>query len=101
MRLFGKFVSGEMISLAVSGGGGAVGVSRKIMEFRGSIVHTLWHLVLLDNLDAAKVEAGQDLSIVDVLKVRAKKLRDLFNKSELGSRNEHVDLSNMTTRIAQ
>jgi hypothetical protein len=31
MRLFGKFVRGEMISLAVSGGGGAVGVSRKVM----------------------------------------------------------------------
>jgi hypothetical protein len=47
IRLFGKFVSSEMISLAVSGGSGAVGVRRKIMEFRGSIVRTLWHLFLL------------------------------------------------------
>jgi hypothetical protein len=49
MRLFGKLVSGETISLAVSGGSGAVRVSRKIMEFRGSTVHTLWHLILLDS----------------------------------------------------
>ena len=49
MRLFRKFVSGEMISFAVRGGGDAVGVSRKIMEFCDSIVHTLWHLLLLDS----------------------------------------------------
>jgi hypothetical protein len=31
MRLLAKFVGGEMISLAVSGGGGVVGVCRKIV----------------------------------------------------------------------
>ena len=32
-----------MISLAVSRGGRGVGVGRKVMEFRGSIVRALWH----------------------------------------------------------
>jgi hypothetical protein len=36
-----------MISLAVSGRGRGVSVSRKVMEFCCSIVHTLWHFVLL------------------------------------------------------
>jgi hypothetical protein len=43
VRLFAEFVSGEMISLAVSGRGCSVGVGRKVMEFCGSIVHALWH----------------------------------------------------------
>jgi hypothetical protein len=50
--LFRKFVSGEMISFAVSSGGGAVGVRRKVMKLCSSIVRTLWHLVLPVSLDA-------------------------------------------------
>jgi hypothetical protein len=46
-RLFGQFVSGEMVSFSVSGCGGTVGVGRKVMKFRDSIVRALWHVVLL------------------------------------------------------
>jgi hypothetical protein len=42
MRLSGQFVSGEMISFAVSGGGGSMSVGRKIVKFCGSIVSALW-----------------------------------------------------------
>ena len=45
MRLSGQFVSGEMISFAVSGGGGSMSVGRKIMKFCGSIVNALWQCV--------------------------------------------------------
>jgi hypothetical protein len=44
--LLGEFVSGEMVSLAMSGGGGVVGVSRKVMKFCSSIMRALRHLVL-------------------------------------------------------
>jgi hypothetical protein len=46
-RLLGKFVTGKMISLAVSGGRRTVGVRRKVMKFRNSIVPALGHIVLL------------------------------------------------------
>jgi hypothetical protein len=49
-RLLWEFVSRKMISFAVSGGGGAVSVRRKVMEFGGSIVGTLGHIALLSNL---------------------------------------------------
>jgi hypothetical protein len=39
-----------MISFAVSGGGGAVSVRRKVVEFGGTIVGTLGHIALLGNL---------------------------------------------------
>ena len=39
--LFGEFVSGEVVSLAVSSGGGAVGVRRKVMKFCNSIMRAL------------------------------------------------------------
>jgi hypothetical protein len=42
VRLSGQFVSGEMISFAVSGGGGSMSVGGKIVKFCGSIVSTLW-----------------------------------------------------------
>ena len=74
-RLFGEFVSGEMVSFAVSGGGGAMSVRRKVMKFCSSIMRALRHRVLLNNLDAAKVEVGQGLSIVDVPRCRVKRLR--------------------------
>jgi hypothetical protein len=47
MRLSGQFMSGKMISFAVSGGGGNVGVGRKVVKFRGSIVSALWQCVPL------------------------------------------------------
>jgi hypothetical protein len=40
-------MSGEMISFAVSGGGGNVGVGRKVVKFCGSIVRALWQCVPL------------------------------------------------------
>jgi hypothetical protein len=43
MRLLARFVGSEMISFAVSGGAGAVGVCRKIMQ----LMVALWHSVLL------------------------------------------------------
>jgi len=43
MRLFGEFMSGSMISLAMSHGGGGMGVGRKVVEFCDSIVRALWH----------------------------------------------------------
>jgi hypothetical protein len=46
MRLSGQFVSGEMISFAVSGGGGSMSVGRKVVKFCGSIVSALWQRVL-------------------------------------------------------
>jgi hypothetical protein len=45
--LSGQFMSGEMISFAVSGGGGNVGVGRKVVKFCGSIVSALWQCVPL------------------------------------------------------
>ena len=45
--LSGEFMSGEMISFAVSGGGSIVGVGRKVVKFCGSIVSALWHIVPL------------------------------------------------------
>ena len=48
-RLFGQFVSGEMVSFSVRGCGGAVGVGRKVMKFRSSIVRALRHNILLAN----------------------------------------------------
>ena len=46
MSLYGQFVSGEMISFAVSGGGGgSMSAGRKIMKFCGSIVNALWQCV--------------------------------------------------------
>jgi hypothetical protein len=44
VRLSGQFVSREMISFAVSDGGGSMGVSRKVVEFCGSVVSALWHI---------------------------------------------------------
>jgi hypothetical protein len=45
--LLAEFVSGEMIRFAVSDGGGSVGMLRQVVKFRGSIVRTLGHRVLL------------------------------------------------------
>jgi hypothetical protein len=50
VRLSGQFVSGEMISFAVSGGGGSMSVGRKIVKFCGSIVSALWQCVPLPML---------------------------------------------------
>ena len=47
MSLYGQFVSGEMISFAVSGGGSIVGVGRKVVKFCASIVSALWQGVFL------------------------------------------------------
>jgi hypothetical protein len=47
MRLPAKFVSGQMIFLAMGNGGGLVGVGRQVVELRGSIVSALRHKVLL------------------------------------------------------
>jgi hypothetical protein len=41
-----------MVSLAVSRGGGGVGVGRQVMELCGSIVRALWHGVPSAILDA-------------------------------------------------
>jgi hypothetical protein len=45
--LFAEFVSGLMISFAVGGGGGKVGVGCQVVEFCSSIVRALGHGVLL------------------------------------------------------
>jgi hypothetical protein len=45
VRLSGRFMSGEMISFAMGGGGGSMSVGRKIMKFCGSIVSALWQCV--------------------------------------------------------
>jgi hypothetical protein len=50
MRLPAEFVGGQMVSLTVGSGGGLVGVGGKIVKFRGSIVRTLRHGVLLNVL---------------------------------------------------
>jgi hypothetical protein len=47
VRLSGQFVSGEMISFAVSGDGGNVGVGRKVVKLCSSIVSTLGQCVFL------------------------------------------------------
>jgi hypothetical protein len=52
VRLFAEFVSGWMISLAVSCGGRGVGMGSKVMEFCGSIVRALWHDLSPGILDA-------------------------------------------------
>jgi hypothetical protein len=45
--LFCELVSSQMVSLAVSDGSGGMSVGRKVVKFRGSIVHALWHRYLL------------------------------------------------------
>ena len=47
MRLLGKFVSGQVISFAVSSGRSGMGVGRKVVKFCGAVVCALWHGVLL------------------------------------------------------
>jgi hypothetical protein len=47
MRLFGQFVSGEVIVLTVSNCSRGVSVGCQIVEFRDSIMRTLWHILLL------------------------------------------------------
>jgi hypothetical protein len=60
MRLVAKFVSREVISFAVGGGGGGMGVCRKIVEFGGAVVATLGHpdsprIVLADQKNKNKI----------------------------------------------
>jgi hypothetical protein len=43
VRLFGQLVSREMISFAVGGCRGRVGMGGKVMELGDSIVRALWH----------------------------------------------------------
>jgi len=43
MRLLGEFMSGSMISLAMSDGGRGMGMGREVVEFCDSIVRALWH----------------------------------------------------------
>lgn len=45
--LFAEFVGGQVISLTVGGSSGGVGVRCEIVEFRGSVVGALGHIVLL------------------------------------------------------
>jgi hypothetical protein len=45
--LFAEFMSGQMIRLAVSDSGGGMSVGCKIVQFRGSVVGALGHVVLL------------------------------------------------------
>lgn len=45
--LFAEFVSGQVIRFAMGGSGGGVSVSGEIVEFRGSVVSALGHVVLL------------------------------------------------------
>jgi hypothetical protein len=59
VRLFGKFMRGQVISLTVRDGSGGVGVGRQVMEFCDSIVRTLWHGVLLSRLDVEAL-SGRD-----------------------------------------
>jgi hypothetical protein len=47
VRLFGKFVSGQVISFAVGSGGSGMGVRRKVVKFCGAVMCALWHGVLL------------------------------------------------------
>jgi hypothetical protein len=47
VRLSGEFMSGKMISFAMSGGGGNVGLGRRVVKFCGSIVSALWQCVPL------------------------------------------------------
>jgi len=43
MRLLGEFMSGSMISLAMSDGSRGMGVGGEVVEFCDSIVRALWH----------------------------------------------------------
>jgi hypothetical protein len=52
--LLAEFVSGEMVALAVGGGGGSMGMRRKVVKFRSSIVCALGHRVLLPLFDAIR-----------------------------------------------
>src|ERR1017187_9782841 len=47
--LFAQLVSGQMISLAMGGGGGSMGVSCQVVKFCEPIVRALWHGILLLN----------------------------------------------------
>jgi hypothetical protein len=44
--LLREFMSGQMICLAMGGSSGDVSVSGEIVELRGSVMRTLWHLVI-------------------------------------------------------
>jgi hypothetical protein len=47
VRLHGQFVSRQMISFAVRGCRGKVGMGGKVMQLGDSIVRALWHGLLL------------------------------------------------------
>jgi hypothetical protein len=47
VRLHGQFVSSQVISFAVSGCRGKVGMGCQVMELGDSIVRALWHGLLL------------------------------------------------------
>jgi hypothetical protein len=49
MRLFGKFVSAQMIAFAVGDGSCSVRVGRKVVELCESIVRALGHGALLNS----------------------------------------------------
>jgi hypothetical protein len=59
VRLLAEFVRGEVISLAVGHGCGGVGVGRKVVVLRGSIMRALWHAVLLARLLFWYVRCGR------------------------------------------
>ena len=47
VRLLTQLVSGQMISFAMGGGSGGMGVSCQVVKLCGSIVRALWHEILL------------------------------------------------------
>jgi hypothetical protein len=49
LRLLAELVSSPMVSFAVGGSGGGVGMGGKVVEFGGSIVRALRHGVLSGN----------------------------------------------------
>jgi hypothetical protein len=49
VRLHGQLVSSEVISFAVGGCRGKVGMGGKVMELGDSIVRALWHGLLLNS----------------------------------------------------
>jgi hypothetical protein len=65
-----EFVSGQMISLAVSNGRGGVGVGRKVVEFCESIVRALGHGLLLPFKHQVTIFRSQAAKLLAEIRLR-------------------------------
>jgi hypothetical protein len=61
--LLAEFVSGQMICFEVGGGSGSMGMGCQVVKFRGSVVRTLGHGILLGcSMQGSRAKSGENLA---------------------------------------